>query len=153
MVANKHSLSAWFLIKSFEKLWCTNWLKQSSREPIENMDKVQDPQCNLKLSEDWSGTRTKKSAAYSRGVDPLFHTRKTVKSIAGKEMSLEPPPFQEASRCDVCKCSFNTFRRRVLFQFSNPQLAITPTTMKNSILLITLVYSYNLFILVVCVRI
>lgn len=27
-------------------------------------------------------------------------------------MSLEPPPFQEASRCDVCKCSFNTFRRR-----------------------------------------
>lgn len=27
-------------------------------------------------------------------------------------MSLEPPPFQESSRCDVCKCSFNTFRRR-----------------------------------------
>ncbi|KAJ4708878.1 vacuolar protein sorting-associated protein 27 isoform X1 [Melia azedarach] len=27
-------------------------------------------------------------------------------------MSLEPPPFQEAARCDVCKCSFNTFRRR-----------------------------------------
>ncbi|XP_026399409.1 vacuolar protein sorting-associated protein 27-like [Papaver somniferum] len=27
-------------------------------------------------------------------------------------MSLEPPPFQEAPRCDVCKCSFNTFRRR-----------------------------------------
>uniref|UniRef100_A0A5B7CAY2 FYVE-type domain-containing protein n=1 Tax=Davidia involucrata TaxID=16924 RepID=A0A5B7CAY2_DAVIN len=27
-------------------------------------------------------------------------------------MSLEPPTFQEASRCDVCKCSFNTFRRR-----------------------------------------
>ncbi|XAR51143.1 hypothetical protein NMG60_11005692 [Bertholletia excelsa] len=27
-------------------------------------------------------------------------------------MSMEPPPFQEASRCDVCKCSFNTFRRR-----------------------------------------
>ncbi|MQM03264.1 hypothetical protein Taro_036044 [Colocasia esculenta] len=26
---------------------------------------------------------------------------------------VEPPPFQEASRCDVCKCSFNTFRRRV----------------------------------------
>ncbi|KAL4180658.1 hypothetical protein AMTRI_Chr12g266960 [Amborella trichopoda] len=24
----------------------------------------------------------------------------------------EPPAFQEASRCDVCKCSFNTFRRR-----------------------------------------
>ncbi|KAH8504678.1 hypothetical protein H0E87_012059 [Populus deltoides] len=24
----------------------------------------------------------------------------------------EPPPFQEAARCDVCKCSFNTFRRR-----------------------------------------
>ncbi|KAJ6330425.1 hypothetical protein OIU76_009099 [Salix suchowensis] len=24
----------------------------------------------------------------------------------------EPPPFQEAPRCDVCKCSFNTFRRR-----------------------------------------
>uniref|UniRef100_A0A161XYF4 Uncharacterized protein n=1 Tax=Daucus carota subsp. sativus TaxID=79200 RepID=A0A161XYF4_DAUCS len=32
-------------------------------------------------------------------------------------MSLEPPPFQEASRCDVCKCSFNTFRRRALPQF------------------------------------
>ncbi|OVA06735.1 FYVE zinc finger [Macleaya cordata] len=28
------------------------------------------------------------------------------------EMSVEPPPFQEAERCDVCKCSFNTFRRR-----------------------------------------
>lgn len=27
-------------------------------------------------------------------------------------MSLEPPPFQEAARCDVCKSSFNTFRRR-----------------------------------------
>ncbi|XP_019197004.1 PREDICTED: hepatocyte growth factor-regulated tyrosine kinase substrate [Ipomoea nil] len=27
-------------------------------------------------------------------------------------MSSEPPPFQEASRCDVCKCSFSTFRRR-----------------------------------------
>ncbi|KAL5572267.1 hypothetical protein UlMin_021864 [Ulmus minor] len=25
---------------------------------------------------------------------------------------MEPPPFQEAPRCDVCKCSFNTFRRR-----------------------------------------
>lgn len=24
----------------------------------------------------------------------------------------EPPPFQEAMRCDVCKCSFNAFRRR-----------------------------------------
>ncbi|CAH9077053.1 unnamed protein product [Cuscuta europaea] len=24
----------------------------------------------------------------------------------------EPPPFQEASRCDVCKCSFSAFRRR-----------------------------------------
>ncbi|KAJ6995419.1 hypothetical protein NC653_018017 [Populus alba x Populus x berolinensis] len=29
----------------------------------------------------------------------------------------EPPPFQEAARCDVCKCSFNTFRRRALPQF------------------------------------
>ncbi|XWS17558.1 hypothetical protein CRYUN_Cryun33cG0077600 [Craigia yunnanensis] len=27
-------------------------------------------------------------------------------------MPLEPPPFQEAPRCDVCKCIFNTFRRR-----------------------------------------
>ncbi|KAM0033967.1 putative chromatin regulator PHD family [Helianthus debilis subsp. tardiflorus] len=27
-------------------------------------------------------------------------------------MSSEPPPFQESTRCDVCKCSFNTFRRR-----------------------------------------
>ncbi|XP_051150457.1 uncharacterized protein LOC127264908 [Andrographis paniculata] len=27
-------------------------------------------------------------------------------------MSMEPPPFEEASRCDVCKCSFSTFRRR-----------------------------------------
>ncbi|KAJ4756194.1 hypothetical protein LUZ62_042033 [Rhynchospora pubera] len=27
-------------------------------------------------------------------------------------MSGEPPPFQEASRCDVCHCSFTTFRRR-----------------------------------------
>ncbi|KAK9067460.1 hypothetical protein SSX86_014789 [Deinandra increscens subsp. villosa] len=27
-------------------------------------------------------------------------------------MSLEPPPFQESTRCDVCKCSFNAFRRR-----------------------------------------
>ncbi|KAG4189813.1 hypothetical protein ERO13_A08G246900v2 [Gossypium hirsutum] len=27
-------------------------------------------------------------------------------------MSSEPPPFQEAPRCDVCKCSFNTFRGR-----------------------------------------
>lgn len=25
---------------------------------------------------------------------------------------MEPPVFQEAARCDVCKCSFNTFRRR-----------------------------------------
>ncbi|PIN13872.1 hypothetical protein CDL12_13504 [Handroanthus impetiginosus] len=27
-------------------------------------------------------------------------------------MAMEPPPFQEASRCDVCKCSFSPFRRR-----------------------------------------
>ncbi|GAB4838112.1 hypothetical protein Ancab_039835 [Ancistrocladus abbreviatus] len=27
-------------------------------------------------------------------------------------MASEPPPFQEANRCDVCKCSFTTFRRR-----------------------------------------
>ncbi|KAF8401181.1 hypothetical protein HHK36_014485 [Tetracentron sinense] len=27
-------------------------------------------------------------------------------------MSSEPPPFEEAGRCDVCKCSFNAFRRR-----------------------------------------
>nr|XP_043615371.1 hepatocyte growth factor-regulated tyrosine kinase substrate [Erigeron canadensis] len=27
-------------------------------------------------------------------------------------MSLEPPPFEESARCHVCKCSFNTFRRR-----------------------------------------
>ncbi|CAA0818711.1 Ankyrin repeat family protein [Striga hermonthica] len=26
--------------------------------------------------------------------------------------TMEPPPFQEASRCDVCKCSFSAFRRR-----------------------------------------
>ncbi|KAL3520417.1 hypothetical protein ACH5RR_018566 [Cinchona calisaya] len=25
---------------------------------------------------------------------------------------MEPPPFQESSRCDVCYCSFTTFRRR-----------------------------------------
>ncbi|KAF8032620.1 hypothetical protein BT93_D1518 [Corymbia citriodora subsp. variegata] len=25
---------------------------------------------------------------------------------------MEPPPFHESARCDVCKCSFNTFRRR-----------------------------------------
>ncbi|KAI4379602.1 hypothetical protein MLD38_005880 [Melastoma candidum] len=25
---------------------------------------------------------------------------------------MEPPPFQESPRCDVCKCSFTTFRRR-----------------------------------------
>ncbi|KAF7836856.1 vacuolar protein sorting-associated protein 27 isoform X1 [Senna tora] len=27
-------------------------------------------------------------------------------------MSMEPPPFQESPRCDVCHCSFTTFRRR-----------------------------------------
>ncbi|XP_022147653.1 vacuolar protein sorting-associated protein 27 isoform X2 [Momordica charantia] len=27
-------------------------------------------------------------------------------------MSAGPPLFQEAARCEVCKCSFNTFRRR-----------------------------------------
>ncbi|KAI8018297.1 Vacuolar protein sorting-associated protein 27 [Camellia lanceoleosa] len=27
-------------------------------------------------------------------------------------MSMEPPPFQEALYCDICRCSFNTFRRR-----------------------------------------
>ncbi|CAN1132491.1 Putative ankyrin repeat protein TV1425 [Linum perenne] len=27
-------------------------------------------------------------------------------------MLLEPPPFQEADRCDVCKCAFGAFRRR-----------------------------------------
>ncbi|KAJ9168126.1 hypothetical protein P3X46_019688 [Hevea brasiliensis] len=27
-------------------------------------------------------------------------------------MALEPLPFQEADRCDVCKCSFSAFRRR-----------------------------------------
>ncbi|XP_022750032.1 uncharacterized protein LOC111299222 isoform X2 [Durio zibethinus] len=32
-------------------------------------------------------------------------------------MSLEAPLFQEAPRCDVCKCSFTTFRRRALPQF------------------------------------
>ncbi|CAA0821499.1 Ankyrin repeat family protein, partial [Striga hermonthica] len=26
--------------------------------------------------------------------------------------TIEPPSFQEALRCDVCKCSFSTFRRR-----------------------------------------
>ncbi|KVH92004.1 hypothetical protein Ccrd_005965 [Cynara cardunculus var. scolymus] len=33
-------------------------------------------------------------------------------------MSLEPPPFQESSRCDICNCSFNTFRRRILYNFT-----------------------------------
>ncbi|KAI9113529.1 hypothetical protein K1719_015456 [Acacia pycnantha] len=33
-------------------------------------------------------------------------------SIVEVEMSVEPPPFQESARCDVCNCSFNTFRRR-----------------------------------------
>ncbi|RWW23565.1 hypothetical protein GW17_00012189 [Ensete ventricosum] len=28
-------------------------------------------------------------------------------------MAETPPPFQEASRCVVCNCSFTTFRRRV----------------------------------------
>ncbi|GMH03563.1 hypothetical protein Nepgr_005402 [Nepenthes gracilis] len=28
------------------------------------------------------------------------------------DMTSEPPPFQDANRCDVCKCSFTTFRRR-----------------------------------------
>ncbi|KAL6010447.1 hypothetical protein ACLOJK_000879 [Asimina triloba] len=28
------------------------------------------------------------------------------------EMLETPPPFQEADRCDVCKCGFSTFRRR-----------------------------------------
>ncbi|XP_038712304.1 uncharacterized protein LOC120006359 isoform X2 [Tripterygium wilfordii] len=32
-------------------------------------------------------------------------------------MASDPPLFQNASRCDVCKCSFNTFRRRALPQF------------------------------------
>ncbi|CAA3009419.1 hepatocyte growth factor-regulated tyrosine kinase substrate-like isoform X2 [Olea europaea var. sylvestris] len=27
-------------------------------------------------------------------------------------MSMEPPPFEESSRCNVCKCSFTPFRRR-----------------------------------------
>ncbi|KAK9697426.1 hypothetical protein RND81_08G036700 [Saponaria officinalis] len=27
-------------------------------------------------------------------------------------MNPEPPPFEEAARCNVCKCSFTTFRRR-----------------------------------------
>lgn len=31
---------------------------------------------------------------------------------------MEPPPFQEAPRCDVCKCSFNAFRRRVPISIS-----------------------------------
>ncbi|PIA50472.1 hypothetical protein AQUCO_01300895v1 [Aquilegia coerulea] len=26
--------------------------------------------------------------------------------------SIEPPPFQESARCNVCSCSFNAFRRR-----------------------------------------
>ncbi|EEF46179.1 vacuolar protein sorting-associated protein 27 [Ricinus communis] len=26
--------------------------------------------------------------------------------------AIEPPPFHESDRCDVCKCSFSTFRRR-----------------------------------------
>ncbi|KAI9091656.1 hypothetical protein K1719_028099 [Acacia pycnantha] len=30
-------------------------------------------------------------------------------SIVEVEMSVEPPPFQESARCDVCNCSFNTF--------------------------------------------
>ncbi|XVF48801.1 hypothetical protein PTKIN_Ptkin03bG0217800 [Pterospermum kingtungense] len=33
------------------------------------------------------------------------------------EMSSEPPPSQETLRADVCKCGFNTFRRRALPQF------------------------------------
>ncbi|KAK6147528.1 hypothetical protein DH2020_018440 [Rehmannia glutinosa] len=32
-------------------------------------------------------------------------------------MAMEPPPFQGASRCDVCKCSFSTFRRRDALSF------------------------------------
>ncbi|KAF7000059.1 hypothetical protein CFC21_016010, partial [Triticum aestivum] len=23
-----------------------------------------------------------------------------------------PPPFQESAHCDVCRCTFSTFRRR-----------------------------------------
>ncbi|PWZ12896.1 putative calcium-binding protein CML13 [Zea mays] len=28
-----------------------------------------------------------------------------------------PPPFQESGHCDVCRCTFNTFRRRALPQY------------------------------------
>lgn len=47
---------------------------------------------------------------------------------------MEPPPFQEAARCDVCKCSFNTFRRRhhcrccgrtLCHEHSSNQMALT----------------------------
>lgn len=31
-------------------------------------------------------------------------------------LPMDLPQFQESSECDVCKCSFNAFRRRVFFQ-------------------------------------
>ncbi|CAA7395017.1 unnamed protein product [Spirodela intermedia] len=32
--------------------------------------------------------------------------------MPGSTPAVEPPPFQEAAHCDVCKCGFNAFRRR-----------------------------------------
>lgn len=44
-----------------------------------------------------------------------------------RSMAETPPPFQEASRCDVCNCSFNTFRRRVPSSSSSPSPFVMPT--------------------------
>ncbi|GJN33107.1 hypothetical protein PR202_gb21671 [Eleusine coracana subsp. coracana] len=35
----------------------------------------------------------------------------------GAEAMEKPPPFQESAHCDVCRCTFSTFRRRALPQF------------------------------------
>lgn len=46
-----------------------------------------------------------------------------IREIGKSEMS-EPPPFQEADRCDVCNCSFSTFRRRVIKSHLSSQFSI-----------------------------
>jgi len=43
--------------------------------------------------------------------------RSVAGSWSGRAMET-PPPFQESAHCDVCRCTFSTFRRRVRIPFS-----------------------------------
>ncbi|XP_073143458.1 uncharacterized protein [Henckelia pumila] len=65
---------------------------------------------------------------------------------------MEPPPFQEASRCDVCKCSFTAFRRRhhcrccgrtLCAEHSSDQMALPQFGIHSSVRVCAVCYNDN----------